>query len=160
MRKFWLFFVVVPLSVSCEFFMSKEKRTQQLVNEELLSIDWNDVDQYPLFEECDETAPKKEQLACFQELMMQHMVDTLEGLNYVVSNELNDTVNVDLQIDEHGFITVLQMENSSSVNQMIPNFNEEVTQRLNDLTTVAPAIKRGIPVGMKFRLPIVLNTEN
>lgn len=160
MRKYWLFFLAVPLLVSCEFFMSKEKKTQQLVNEELLSINWNDVDSYPLFEACDENAQKSVQLACFQELMVKHMVDTLEGLQYVVSNELVDTVNVDLKIDEHGFITVLQMENSPTINQMLPNFNEEVTKRLNDLTTVAPALKRGIPVGIKFRLPIVLNTEN
>src|SRR5690606_40510153 len=46
------------LLVSCELFMTKEERARNLVNEELLSIDWNDVDQYPLVEVCDETAVK------------------------------------------------------------------------------------------------------
>ncbi|WP_343487351.1 hypothetical protein [Allomuricauda sp. d1] len=131
-----------------------------MVNDELLAIDWNDVDQYPLFETCDESAAKDQQLTCFQEQMYTNMVTTLEGLQYTVPQELNDTVNIDLLIDEHGFITVIDVHDSGVVDELIPEFSQEVTQRLNDVTTVAPALKRGIPVSMKFRLPIILNTAN
>ena len=92
--------------------------------------------------------------------MIRHMADTLEGLEYQVSEDLQDTVRVDLLIDEHGFMTVLRVQGTDTVDQMIPGFNDEITERLNDLTTVKPAIKRGVPVSIKFRLPIVLNTEN
>ncbi|AKA35353.1 hypothetical protein [Flagellimonas lutaonensis] len=148
------------LFVSCELFTSRQKHTDRLINEELMAIDWNDVDQYPLFEECDELAEKPLQLQCFREHMIRHMADTLEGLEYQVSEDLQDTVRVDLLIDEHGFITVLRVQGTDTVDQMIPGFNDEITERLNDLTTVKPAIKRGVPVSIKFRLPIVLNTEN
>ena len=155
-----LLMVGLLLFVSCELFTSREKHTDQLINEELMAIDWNDVDQYPLFEECDELAEKSVQLQCFQEHMIRHMADTLEGLEYQISEDLHDTVKVDLLIDEHGFMTVLRVQNSNAVDQVLPDFNDEITKRLNDLTTVKPAIKRSVPVSIKFRLPIVLNTEN
>ncbi len=160
MRRFWLFLLLMGVLQACEYFQSKEEKTRQLVNDELLGINWNDVDQYPLFDNCDETSEKPAQLRCFQEEMMRHMVDTLQGLEYQVSQDLNDTIKVDLLIDEHGFIRVTNIQDNHRVQETLPNFNEEVTRRLNDLTTVAPALKRGMPVSMKFRLPIVLNTEN
>ena len=109
MQKFVLSIIFMGLLVSCELFESKEDKTQKLVNEELLAIDWNDVDQYPLFEDCDETAPK--------------------------------------------------VEEKTSVLNEISDFNSKISESLNDLTTVAPALKRGNPVSLRFRLPLVLNTN-
>jgi hypothetical protein len=72
---------------------------------------------------------------------------------------LNDTVYVDFLIDEHGFISVLNVEEKTSVLNEIADFNAKITARLNDLTTVAPALKRGNPVSLRFRLPLLLNTN-
>jgi len=159
MRK-WLFGPMLLLLVSCEYFLSQEERTHRLVKEELSSIDWNDVDQYPLFDECDETASKNVQRACFKEIMLQRFSDTLSSLQLSLDNDLHDTIRVDFLIDEHGFITILEIQEKQDLEILLPGFKEEVGKRLNDLTTVAPAIKRGIPVSIKFRLPIILNTSN
>ncbi|WP_298929820.1 hypothetical protein [uncultured Allomuricauda sp.] len=158
MRKF-LLISCLGLLASCELFMSKEDKTQKMVNEELLSIDWNDVDQYPLFEDCDETATKQAQRECFQSVMLNHFSKALEGLQFQVDKDLNDTMYIDFSIDEHGFISVLNVEENTAILNEISDFNAKISDRLNDLTTVAPALKRGIPVGLKFRLPIVLNTN-
>ena len=58
----WWYLVVLVVYSSCNYFVSTEKRTQAIVDEELMAIDWNDVEQLPLFEECDELAPKEEQI--------------------------------------------------------------------------------------------------
>ncbi|MDT0605812.1 hypothetical protein [Croceitalea rosinachiae] len=159
MQKF-LFLPIVVLLVSCELFQSKEVRTENKVNEELLSIDWNDVDAYPLFDTCDENMTKQEQKECFQENMFAHFSSAFEDAKFEVESDVDETLYVDFKIDEHGFINILEIEESTRINNLIPGFNNEITNRLNDLTTVAPALKRGNPVSMKFRLPVVLNTTN
>ncbi|MEM9364249.1 MAG: hypothetical protein AAGA43_16525 [Bacteroidota bacterium] len=158
MRKLiWISFL--GLLAACELFVSKEEATQKLVEEELLQIDWDDVEKYPLFDACRADMPKPEQKACFVETMTTQLGKALENLEFEVQNDLNDTVLIDFLIDEHGFITIQNVEERANVLNEIENFNSEVTRRLNDLTTVAPAIKRGIPVSVRFRLPIVLNTR-
>ncbi|NYJ26774.1 hypothetical protein [Allomuricauda sp. ARW1Y1] len=158
MQKFVLLIVFMGLLVSCELFESKEDKTQKLVNEELWAIDWNDVDQYPLFEDCDETAPKEAQQECFQNVITEYFSEALAGLQFQVRNDMNDTVYIDFLIDEHGFISVLGVEEKTSVLNEISDFNTKISERLNDLTTVRPALKRGNPVSLRFRLPLVLNT--
>ncbi|KQC30150.1 hypothetical protein [Flagellimonas eckloniae] len=157
MQKF-LLISCLALFASCELFMSKEDKTQRIVNEELLAIDWNDVDQYPLFDNCDETAAKQAQRDCFQSEILNHFSQALDSLQFQVDTDLNDTLYVDFLVDEHGFITVLNIEENPNILNEIEEFNAEVTSRLRDLT-VAPALKRGTPVSLRFRLPIVVNTN-
>ncbi len=159
MRK-CLVVLCLTLLASCELFMSNEDKTKKKVNEELLGIDWNDVDNYPLFvDECDETAPKQIQKECFQSVMLASFAEALGDLQFQVKNDLNDTMYVDFEIDEHGFILVSNMEENVDILNEIKDFNTLLSERLNDLTTVKPAHKRGIPVSLRFRLPIVLKTQ-
>ena len=157
-QRFFVLLLGMTLA-SCDFFLSQEKITEDLVEEELYQIDWNEVDQYPLFDACRENLPKPEQRACFENTMMAQLGKALEGMEFEVNNDLNDTVLLDFLIDEHGFITVQSVEERSDVLQEIEDFNATISKRLNDLTTVAPALKRGVPVSIRFRLPVVLNTE-
>lgn len=138
--------------------MSKEDKTKKLVRDELETVNWNDVDQYPLFDNCDETATKKAQRDCFQNEMLNHFSQALDSLQFDVKTDLNDTMYVDFKIDEHGFITVLNLEENLNILKEIEDFNTQITGRLKDLT-VAPALKRGTPVSLRFRLPIVVNTN-
>ncbi len=157
MRKLILLSFLVFFT-SCELFTSKEEQTKNRINEELLAIDWNDVDQYPLFEGCDETAPKEIQRECFQTRMLQIAADTLDSLSFEVENDMEDTLYIDFNVDEHGFISIVEIEEKQVVLNEIANFNEQISERLADLT-VAPALKRGMPVSLRFRLPLVLNTN-
>ena len=52
--------------VSCDYFVKKKIDTKTIVNDELKSINWNDVDEYPTFSICDSTNNKKE---CFQNVL-------------------------------------------------------------------------------------------
>ncbi|MDT0620900.1 hypothetical protein [Croceitalea vernalis] len=159
MQKF-LFLLMVVFLTSCELFQSKAVRTENKVQEDLLAIDWNDVDSYPLFDTCDENAPKSTQRSCFQENMFNYFSSAFSDAQFEVDTDINETLHVDFKIDEHGFITILEIEENVKINELLPGFNAEISSRLNDLTTVAPALKQGNPVSMKFRLPLVLNTTN
>ena len=156
----WCCFFLLFSLVSCDFFLSREERKERLVRQELKTIDWNDVDQYPLFENCDETVAKAVQKACFQQTMGGYLSKAFEGLYYEVEKEVNDTIAIDLVIDEHGFITLVNIQGGNTTEQQLPNIRNELGERLNDLTTVAPALKRGVPVSVRVRLPLILNTED
>lgn len=159
MQRFSLL-LICSFLVSCNYFQSRTVQTENKVQEELLAIDWNDVDSYPLFELCDENMTKEVQRECFEEQMFNYFASAFGDAQFEVETDVNETLYVDFKIDEHGFITILEIEENIRINELLPGFNKEISNRLNDLTTVAPALKQGNPVSMKFRLPLVLNTTN
>ena len=119
-----VYFLLCILVSSCSFFESKQKRTQELINEELRHIDWNSVDSYPFFYTCDEAATKAEQKSCFEETLIIHVTD---------------------------------IEKDAWVLKQMPEFDGVITQSLKNLPKLAPALKRGIPVNTKYRIPVQLN---
>tara|TARA_R110002050_G_scaffold196426_2_gene331398 strand:+ start:108875 stop:109351 length:477 start_codon:yes stop_codon:yes gene_type:complete len=147
------------LFVSCDFFTSKEVKTQELVEHEMQNINFNDVDQFPLFENCDETNSKEENKACFEETLLRHFLIYLEGFEFVLKEAVVDTLYVDFLIDKKGKMSVLDIEHNAIVDEQIPEFDAVITRSLTSLPHVTPALKRGIPVKTKFRIPIVLNTK-
>ncbi len=158
MQKFWVIGVVC-IFVSCDFFESKDKRTQELVNQEMRGIDWNEVDNYPLFENCDETASKETQKACFEEEVVSHFANTLREFEFFMDDDVDSIVYVVFAIDREGKLDVLKIEKDASIDLQMPEFDGVVTQSLRNLPPIAPALKRGIPVRAKFRIPIILNRE-
>lgn len=158
MHKLWGFFFVLLL-VSCDLFESKETKTQKLVNKEMSTIDWNDVDQYPLFTNCEEFVSKPVQLQCFQDTLLAHFSATLKEFEFQLKSDVIDTLYLDFLIDNNGKISVLDIEKNEEVLRQIPEFNGVVIQSLKTLPPLAPAIKRGIPVTAKFRIPIIINTQ-
>ncbi len=154
----FLWFSCFWLLVSCELFIPETKQKQQIVQEELKTIDWNAVDQYPLFETCDEMAPKSEQLRCFQEVLSERFSKALSDLPFQTDQDLNDTVYIDFIIDEQGYITVLPMSEEIAKRPEMIDFTTQISKRLQAVAPMQPAIKRGIPVRLRMRLPLVRNT--
>ena len=144
---------------SCDWFDSKEARTQKLVEEELQEIDWNDVDQYPLFNDCDETAGKAEQRECFQNTLLLHFSMALQDFEFVANSDMDDSIYVDFLVDREGAIAILDIGNTGEIKEQLPDFDTIITQSLKSLPKIDPALKRGIPVNVKLRIPIVLNTN-
>ncbi len=155
MRNFWAIALVCSLA-SCDFMESKDKKARELVNQEMRSIDWNEVDHYPLFENCDESDPKEVQRACFENEVVSHFSITLREFEFVLGKDVDTTVYVDFAIDREGTISVLNIEKDPKINEQMPEFDGIVTQSLRALPPVSPALKRGIPVRAKFRIPIIL----
>ena len=149
----------VMLMISCEYLAPKEEKTRRLVQEELSSIDWNDVDQYPLFASCTESISKEDQRACFESELLAHFSKTLSEFEFVLQEDVGDTIYVDFLVESDGSITVLDIEDQMTVQKQIPEFNAVITQSLKSLPQIEPALKRGIPVTAKFRIPLELITD-
>ncbi|WP_339655205.1 hypothetical protein [uncultured Maribacter sp.] len=158
MKRVVYFLLFIGIS-SCSFFESKQKRTQELINEELRHIDWNSVDSYPYFYTCDETATKAQQKICFEETLISHFQETLNDFEFTLADKESETVDVIFVIDTLGRINVADIKKNALVLNQMPEFDGVITQSLKNLPKLAPALKRGIPVNTKYRIPVQLNTN-
>ena len=144
---------------SCGWITSKEKKTQELVQKELQEIDFDEVDSYPLFENCDETLTREGQRECFEQQVLSNCSLILNQYEFVLGANTSKNVYVDFLVDQDGKVSVLNIEKDESIDKQMPEFNQLITQGLEDLPPLAPALKRGIPVKAKFRIPIVLTSN-
>ncbi len=147
------------LLLSCDWLATPESKTQKLVEDELRGIDWNDVDQYPLFEGCDETASKSEQRSCFESTLMQNLGMSLQEFRFTSKTDLQSTVHIDFLVETTGEIQVVEMQNDSALQDQIPEFREILIRSLRNMPKPEPALKRGMPVRSRFRLPLEITTK-
>lgn len=158
MRKFFLILVLCSVT-SCGFFETKEEKAQKLIEQELSFIDWNEVDYYPLFDACDETAPKLEQKVCFEEKLIAHLALDLQDFKIIKKAKIKDLVLLDFMVERDGSISILAMDNEEVFGVQKNEFVKKVTKSISSLPRLEPALKRGIPVRAKFRIPIVLQSK-
>lgn len=147
------------LFTSCDWFTSKEEKTQELVNEEMRNINFNEVDKYPLFDNCDEMLDKTGQLDCFQNTLLEQYTSTLEDFEFQFVSDINTSIYVDFLVDYKGEISVLEVQRNQDIENQIPEFRSIITQSLKGLPPLSPALKRGVPVSSKFRIPIIVNSN-
>jgi len=156
------FVVCIVLSffvLSCDFLESNEVRTKKLVDTTLEEIDWSVVDAYPLFENCDETETKQNQLICFETEITMYFENSLNDFNFILKGDQNVAVAIVFIIDAKGVVHVDSVENANFIAAQIPQFDSVLQQSLRRIPRIAPALKRGIPVRTKFKLPIKINTQ-
>ncbi|MGC1632259.1 MAG: hypothetical protein WA749_09140, partial [Gelidibacter sp.] len=74
-RLLLVFFIILT---SCDYFQSKKVSTEQLLEEEMQAINWNDVDDYPTFADCDSVFTHQEKKACFENHLYELLTSHLE----------------------------------------------------------------------------------
>lgn len=150
--RFLLFFMVC---CACKEFNLKKINESTLVEEELKNINWNSVDEYPTFETCDSTSNQSPE-SCFKKILVGHINEALSKANIVITEDINDTIMLRLQIDDQGKISIPDIEAKSTTREAIPSLDSLMRDCLSDLPKVYPAIKRGQQVSTEFQLPVVV----
>ncbi|NNE76486.1 MAG: hypothetical protein HKN31_05370, partial [Pricia sp.] len=125
MRYAFIIICFVVLS-ACNWSAAKEEKTQELVLQQIQTIDWEDVDQYPLFRDCDETVTKQERKKCFMETLLLHFSMTLQETEFVLQEEISDTILVDFIMEDTGTITLMNIHNDEKVNAQLPDFDNQI----------------------------------
>src|SRR5699024_9289668 len=155
MKRFGVLFCCL-IMVSCNWLSSKKQVRENLIQKELETINWNDVDRYPLFEHCDETNSREEQKLCFQNGFNAHFLKSLQNQALIVHKNLNDTLKIQLLIGKNGDVSILQIKKSKKIAKQIPEIDTLIAYTVETLPKVYPALKRNIPVNMKIQMPIIL----
>jgi len=154
---FLLFFVV--LSGSCDSVLNQKKTSQEFLEEELKTINWTEVDTYPLFPECDESEPKINQQRCFETTLHNYLKGFIINQEYVSSIEIDDTLLIHLSISKDSDIFITEISGDSLTFDSFPELQNHLYESISALPKMAPALKRGIPVNTAFVLPLVIKTE-
>lgn len=158
MRYFFVILLVFMLT-SCEYFKVKKTSSEAILKEELETFNWNDVDVYPTFAECDSVALKEEKKQCFEYAIIEHISYYLHEEMIVVTKDINDTIMLQFQVSKSGDLTLVNAQIDTLTSQEIPEISNLLNKSLDALPKIFPAIKRGQHVTTEFNLPVIINVN-
>ena len=146
---------------SCEFDFKIDKKISkdEFLQEELKSFNWNEVDQYPVFDNCIELDNILEKNNCFVETITNDFRNNLRKNNLVLNRTLIDTVNMILKVNKTGEISIESLNVSDQNINYMEIISKSFDNTVLNLPKIYPAIKRGQQVDVIFNLPIIISTE-
>ncbi len=159
MKRLSLIFCVIGL-VSCNYFEKKKVYTEDILQEELQTFNWNEVDEYPTFATCDSASGKENKRQCFENTLLQILNNKLSDQNIVVTEDINDTILLKITIDNRGNFNVNDIKSNELIKAQIPNIDSILIHSFDSLPKIFPAIKRSQQVATQFSLPVVVKIKN
>ena len=124
-------------------------------------ITWTSNDEFPSVELCNELAEPRLVNDCFKNFLSSEILKNINLSKIIIEKPLNDTVNIELLIDNKGKITMADKVISKNIIQRISNFEIILDNAIDSLPIVLPATKTtlGVSVNSKFRLAIILKSK-
>jgi hypothetical protein len=157
--KYLGFLLLIICTTSCDYFEKKKVNAEDILDQELQTFNWNEVDEYPSFSTCDTSATKEERKFCFENTLSQHISTQIGEASFVVNEAIHDTVMMTFQISEAGVLQISNIQSNAIINAQIPELEAILRESINGLPEIFPAIKRGQQVKTEFKMPIVINTD-
>jgi len=151
-----LILLIPSLFLTCDYFEKRKVNTDELLQEELKTFNWKEVDEYPSFESCNDAENRK---ACFENTLRDKLNKSLAEHLIVVTEELEDTVEIKLIITRLGNLNIQNIKLSEDTKRIIPKMDSLIRHSLDSLPIIYPAIKRSQPVETQFVLPILVNVQ-
>lgn len=158
MRQFCVILLVLFVS-SCDYFNVKKTSPEAILKEELQTFDWENVDAYPSFSQCDSLQLKEEKRVCFESTVYAEISAFLQKQIIVVTKDVNDTLMLKLRVTSKGDITLLDTKMDSLTKAEIPELEKLILKSLDTLPKINPAIKRSQPVTTEFELPLIVKVN-
>tara|TARA_Y100000385_G_scaffold288681_1_gene355912 strand:+ start:3846 stop:4319 length:474 start_codon:yes stop_codon:yes gene_type:complete len=156
--RFALIFCFI-ICFSCQYFEKKKLNSDVILEQELQTFKWDEVDQYPTFETCDDDNNYEGNKTCFESIFTTHISEVLKDSDMAFLDSENDTILVNFLVSKTGEIIISNLYASQLSEVSIQNLNEILSASLLELPKLYPAIKRSQHVQTVFQLPIILNTN-
>lgn len=154
-----LLIVFLAFLISCDQLQTRKLSSEEILSEETRELNWNEVDQYPAFEDCRGAVEVEAAKTCFGNKVASYFYAHLEAQQPVVTESLDDTLYLYLKITEKGIPVIDSTEVDSLVVHQLPEIEAWLEQSVDSLPKIYPATKRGIPVATTFKMPIVVKAE-
>lgn len=154
-----LFFYCLCVMWSCTYFESKKVTVDDILEDELQTFSWSEVDEYPTFEVCDSLTSKTDKKHCFETTLLQVLKTNLTVQGIVVEEDVSDTVLLKINISKSGVFTVKNIKSKPKTRQLIPDLDSLLLSSLDTLPKLYPAIKRSQQVTTEFTLPVVIKID-
>jgi hypothetical protein len=159
MKYIFLFFSLLFLATSCQYFETEKVSSEKIYEEEIKTIDWKEVDRYPSFSNCENTLEKPAQQDCFINTISSQVYKSLNHEGIVATREIYDTIKVNFEVSSTGVLSIIEIKIDTLLQKEFPNLDAWLLQSIDSLNPVAPAYKRGIPVKTQFTLPVIIRTN-
>ncbi len=152
-------FLVFILFNSCQYFDKQVPSEKELLQKELKSINWKEVDEYPSVVDCDKIDDKKQRQQCFFEVLTQLIQEKLCNDTLAMLYPELDTIEVKVTVFPNATMKFEPQFPKDSVAYDTVKIDSILKARLVDFPKINPAIKRGLPVKTQFILPVILKVE-
>lgn len=143
----------------CENFETRKISSKEVLDQESRSLNWKEVDEYPAFANCQNITEIEKARNCFETTLANSVYAYLEKQEPVVTDAIDDTVILYLQIAKTGRPAIDSIRVDTLVTNQLPEIEFWLQQSIDSLPRIYPASKRGIPVSSTYRMPIVIRAE-
>lgn len=145
-------------AVSCQYFDKQVPSKDDLLEKELKSINWQEVDEFPSVAACDSVSDKVLRRQCFLDFLVSNIQQRLNAEPLKVLYPNLDTIEMKVTIFPDSHVEFEPKLTDSLVYGKI-TVDSILQARLRDFPSVRPAVKRDIPVKTQFVLPVVLEVK-
>jgi len=158
LKQFFLFLVVLSFN-SCQYIDKQVPSEKELLQKELKSINWKEVDEYPSVANCEKIADKKQRQQCFFDVMAQLIQQKLDIDTLTILYPELDTIQVKVTVFPNSTMKFEPQFPKDSVAYDTIKIDSILHARLVDFPKINPALKRGLPVKTQFILPVILKEK-
>ncbi|WP_452222295.1 hypothetical protein [Lacinutrix salivirga] len=137
----------------------KKTSSNAILEEELKTFNWSNVDEFPTFETCDSNMTSTFKKECFVNELNRLVSKNFKNENIVLNSDFNETVEIGLHISNTGELTVKSVEIDSTASAKIPNLQDILKSSFDSIPKILPAIKRGQQVNVEFKLPVIIISD-
>ena len=150
---------VLTVTISCDFISPKRTTLSNAVAIDTV-IDYQEVDVYPLFMDCNNCDTSEKQNLCFEMELIRQLQKITIDIELGANNQIRDTVMVDILVNTQGKISISEIHKSDYIVEALPELDSLLYRSIAELpAAVQPSLKRGIPVNSMFKLPIIVSQE-
>ena len=150
LRGFSLLLMVLFITSCDKFSFSKNKNIQDLDT----IVDFSSVDTFPSFKPCDSIIDKTKKTDCFRTTIHQKIGAELLKHTFIIKDSIDELIYVDLIINSKGIFTLHAIQSSNNIKKVLPQLDGLLRESVGKLPKIYAANKRGIPVSVKYSLPI------
>ncbi len=159
LRQFFPIFICIFFN-SCQYFEKQVPSEKELLQKELKSINWKEVDEYPSVPNCEKIIDKKLRQQCFFEVMSSLIQEKLNVDTLAILYPELDTIEVKVTVFPNSTMKFEPQFPKDSVAYDTIKIDSILHARLVNFPKINPAIKRGVPVKTQFILPVILKAKD
>ncbi len=145
--------ILLLIIFSCKDFIKEPPSEEDVFKTEMQKINFNQVENYPTFESCNDDKLESEKRKCFFETLSEEIRIKLldDGLEKYLSDENSLTLKVTIEKDGHlKFLSILN--DSLSADKL--KIDSIIENKLVDFSEIIPAKNKGIDVRTEFQMSV------
>ena len=162
MKQILLFVFLSLFLTSCKDYSKTIPDEQELLRKELHTINWNEVDVYPTYANCDTIEDVQKNLACFFYIFNEDLSGLLRKDSLLQTPKFYslDSLPIEVTVYPNAAVELKLHKNNAEVEpEIVGTIDSLLFIKSAQLQPIQPAIKRDVPVKTKFLVKVGLHEQ-